>query len=181
VSPTWVLGIEGDVQWANHAKSTSGIPGAENPTVVGSPGIDSATVRQTWDASIRARVGFLFNPSWMVFGTGGVAFTHLEASAFCGTAWPVGWCTTPANIGATSTTVANRAGWTVGAGIEGKLFAPNWLGRVEYRYANYGNNIGFSFFPATTIDTATGNVGLQTHTVTVGLAYKFGGPVVAKY
>jgi len=184
VNPVWVVGVEGDWQWANNSTTMSGIPGAENLTIPGAPGLDTATVKQTWDASLRGRVGFLVAPSWMVFGTGGVAFTNVQASAFCGTAYPVGWCTNPTNIGTTSSASSNRAGWTVGTGVEG-MIAPNWLARVEYRYANYGNNFGFNMFPGGTVfpngDAISGNLKLQDQSVTVGIAYKFGGPVVARY
>jgi outer membrane immunogenic protein len=182
VNPVWVVGVEGDWQWANNSTTVSGIPGAENLTVIGAPGLDTSTVKQTWDASARGRVGYLVAPSWMVFGTGGVAFTNVQASAHCGTLFPVGWCGQAANIGRTDTASLDRVGWTAGAGVEG-MIAPNWLARIEYRYANYGNNMSFTMLqgPASNIDAISGNLKLQDQSVTVGIAYKFGGPVVARY
>jgi outer membrane immunogenic protein len=118
----------------------------------------------------------------MVVGTGGVAFTNVQASAHCGTLFPVGWCGQAANIGRTDTASLDRVGWTAGAGVEG-MIAPNWLARIEYRYANYGNNMSFTMLqgPASNIDAISGNLKLQDQSVTVGIAYKFGGPVVARY
>lgn len=182
VSPVWVVGVEGDIGWADNNKTNRGIPGLESPTVVGAPGLDSSTLKQTWDGGIRGRVGFLVSPSVLLFGTGGVSFTHLEASATCGTPFVVGWCTA-ANVVRTDTTSTDRVGWTLGGGIEAML-SPNWLLRGEYRYADYGT---FSFTqlqgpPAiNNVDAYTASVHYRTHTALVGLAYKFGGPVAARY
>jgi outer membrane immunogenic protein len=183
VGPSWVWGVEGDFGWANNSKTNAGIPGLESPTVAGAPGLDSSRVKQTWDGSLRLRAGYLVAPSVLLYGTGGVAFTHVEASATCGTTFPVGWCAIGTNIGRTDTASSDRVGWTVGGGIEAMIM-PNWLLRGEYRYADYGT---FQFnglrSPAgvITVDSFNSDIRLRTHTAMVGLAYKFGGPVVAKY
>jgi outer membrane immunogenic protein len=177
---SWVVGVEGDFLWGDNKKTKAGIPGANDPAVAGSPGLDSSSIRQTWDASLRGRVGVLVSPSILLFGTGGVAFTHVESSAFCGTAFPVGWCT-PANVPRLSTASKDLTGWTVGAGVEAML-TPNWLLRGEYRYADYGT-FGSTVLagPVTNVDAVAFDTKLRTHSATIGLAYKFGGPVVAKY
>jgi outer membrane immunogenic protein len=183
VNPNWVLGVEADVQWGDSRKTIAGIPGAENPAVAGAPGLDSSRLKETWDASLRGRVGVLVSPTWMLFGTGGVAFMDVQQSAFCGTLFPVGWCGIAANIGRTSTASETRVGWTLGAGIEG-MFARNWLVRGEYRFADYGTMSSVLMpGPTINIDAFSSNVRLQTHTVLVGVAYKFDSvaPVVAKY
>jgi outer membrane immunogenic protein len=59
LNPTWVVGIEGDFGWAKNRKTIAGIPGAEDPAIAGSPGLDTSTVKETWDAGIRGRLGFL--------------------------------------------------------------------------------------------------------------------------
>jgi outer membrane immunogenic protein len=169
---TWVVGLEGDFGWADNKKTNAGIPGLESPTVVGAPGLDTSTVKQTWDGSFRGRIGFLVTPSVLFYGTGGVAFAHVEASSHCGTAFPVGWCTA-VNVGRTDTTSSDRVGWTVGGGIEAML-APNWLLRGEYRYADYGNlNFVQLQGPVINVDAFTASVKYRTHTALVGLAYKF--------
>jgi outer membrane immunogenic protein len=178
---SWVVGIEGDIGWADNKRTNAGIPGLESPTVVGAPGTDSSTVKTTWDAGLRGRVGFLASPNLLLYGTGGVAFAHVEASAHCGAVlFPVGWCTA-INANRTDTTSDNRVGWTVGGGVEA-MFASNWLLRGEYRYADFGN-MTFTQLggPVTNIDAYTATVHYRTHTALIGLAYKFGGPVVARY
>jgi outer membrane immunogenic protein len=174
VNQQWVVGVEGDAQWANNTKTNAGIPGLESPTVVGAPDGDSSRIRQTWDASFRGRVGLLIAPTVMLFGTGGVAFTHIEQSASCGgSLFPVGWCGLAANLGRTDTAKTDRVGWTAGAGIEGVVWQ-NWLARAEYRYANYGTFTSLLLpGPTSNLDAVTSNVKLQTHSLLLGLAYKF--------
>jgi len=65
-APRWVVGIEGD--WGSAKRITTqagflpGFSGIFFPLVPG----DSASVRTTWDASARGRLGFLPTPSLMV-------------------------------------------------------------------------------------------------------------------
>jgi outer membrane immunogenic protein len=185
---SWVVGIEGDANWANNNKTIRGIPGTFNPATAGAPGLDTANVRQGWEGSLRIRTGYLLTPSVMLFTTGGVALTDVKASAFCGTAFPVGWCTGPAgpgsNLGTVSSASDTRVGWTVGAGVE-FMVTGNWLVRGEYRYADYGR-YNFILFPGAGVcgaacDTINANVNLQTHSAMIGVAFKFGGPMVARY
>jgi outer membrane immunogenic protein len=179
-SSRWVAGIEGDFAWANNNKMIAGIPGAEDPTVAGSPGLDTSTVKETWDAGIRGRLGYLINPTLLLFATGGVSWTHLEASAFCGSAFSVGWCGGGAgtNVGSSSTSSATMAGWTVGGGLEW-MWQPHWLVRAEYRYTDYGT-FNYTLFagpnagsPGINLDAIAASVKVQTNTATLGLAYKF--------
>jgi outer membrane immunogenic protein len=176
----WVFGVEGDFRWGDNKRTKAGIPGAEDPAVVGSPGLDSSSVRQTWEASARGRLGILVTPSVLLFGTGGVAFTHVESTAACGTvAFPVGWCAFPNRI---STGSDDLVGWTVGAGIEA-MVASNWLVRGEYRYADYGtfSSTVLRGPGAVLVDAVAFDTKIRTHSAMVGIAYKFGGPVVARY
>lgn len=173
VLPTWVVGIEGDVAWGDNKKTIAGIPGAEDPTVVGSPGADSTSVKQGWDASLRLRAGYLISPTMLIYATGGVAFTRLEATVTCGTALPVGWCLGGAgNVGRTDTQSTERTGWTVGGGLEAVL-AGNWLLRAEYRYADYGTWNASFMQDATNVDSLAADIRLRTHTAQVGIAYRF--------
>ena len=58
-------------------------------------------------------------------------------------------------------------GWTVGGGVE-YAFTDNLIGRVEYRYTDFGD-------AQSTIPLLPGNakVDLDSHTVRLGIAYKF--------
>ena len=178
----WVLGAEGDVAWGQSNNSLRGIPGTENLATPGSPGNDAATLKETWDASVRGRAGFLINSNMLLYATGGASWIHMEASAFCGSAAPIGWCRGPAgpgsNVGTVSTVSTTRVGWTAGGGIEAMLWS-NWLARIEYRYSDYGT-FGYTLFSGLGrcgigCDAIAAETKLHTHTALVGVAYRFGG------
>jgi outer membrane immunogenic protein len=173
VSPSWVIGIEGDVAWADNKKTLAGVPGtwlaSDSAFLVA---IDSSTVKLGWDASIRGRVGWLLSPGVMLFGTGGVAWQDVSLNANCMRRGP--WCI----LDRTETFNKVATGWTVGGGVEAKVWT-NWLARAEYRFADFGH-VDHEFFPQT-IDSVFMNQSVKTHAVSVGLAYQFGGPVLARY
>src|SRR6476661_165625 len=75
----WVVGAEGDVAWGQSNNSLRGIPGTENLGTPGSPGNDAATLKETWDASVRGRAGFLINSNMLLYATGGASWIHMEA------------------------------------------------------------------------------------------------------
>jgi outer membrane immunogenic protein len=68
-----------------------------------------------------------------------------------------------------------RWGWTVGTGVE-YAFAPNWSGKVEYNFLDFGKA---NFFG----DVFEGGLDIRqtVHTVKFGLNYRFGGPMVGGY
>jgi outer membrane immunogenic protein len=174
----WVVGAEADVAYGQGNNSIKGIPGAENLVQLGSPGNDTVTIKDSWDAGARARAGFLITPNMLLYATGGASWIHLEASAFCGSVNPIGWCRGPAgpasNVGTTSTVSTTRIGWTAGGGIEAMLWS-NWLARIEYRYSDYGT-FGYTLFSG--LDAIAAETKFHTHTALVGVAYRFGGPVL---
>jgi outer membrane immunogenic protein len=180
-----LLGVEADGHWIDSSAFSFGIPGAEDPTVAGSPGLDTAKVRETWDASVRGRIGYVVTGTVLLYGTGGVSWMHVESSATCATPFPMGWCAANSPfLNTTQTLSTTRTGWTAGGGIE-VMVTRNWLARAEYRYANYGTFGGtlFGGFNGNVVngDALSFNTKLNTQTTLIGVAYKFGGPVVAKY
>jgi outer membrane immunogenic protein len=87
----------------------------------------------------------------MPYVTGGAAFGDIKT-------------TTPGFPGATS----DRAGWTVGAGLEFAL-AANWTAKAEYLYVDLGKfNCGVSCGPF-----VTNNVSFKTNLVRAGVNYRF--------
>jgi outer membrane immunogenic protein len=179
----WVVGVEGDAAWGRANSNMMGIPGAELLAPTPSPGADTATIETTWDASARGRAGFLIGTNVLLYATGGASWIHVEASAYCGTPRPAGWCAGPgSNLYTESKASDTRIGWTAGVGAEAMLWS-NWLLRLEYRYANYGT-FGYALFPGAGAcglgcDTIAAEATLRTHTVLAGFAYKFGGPLFA--
>jgi outer membrane immunogenic protein len=188
-APQWVGGIEFDWADANKRATTVGVPGCSsanscNPFPGESSQGDAASVKLGWDASVRARLGYLVSPGLLLYGTGGVAWQSVGTSATCQFSDPDPICFVA--DGAPFATVSNsttRTGWTIGGGVETKI-SPNWILRGEYRYSDFG-----TFSTQANLNTADGfrptNIAYQlkltTQIATIGIAYKFGGPVVAKY
>jgi outer membrane immunogenic protein len=114
----------------------------------------------------------------LLYATAGASWIHMEASAFCGSAASIGWCRGPAgpgsNVGVVSTASTTKVGWTAGGGIEAMLWS-NWLARIEYRYSDYGT-FGYTLFSG--LDAIAAETKLHTHTALVGVAYRFGGPIL---
>lgn len=133
----FVFGIEGDI---NKSWIDEGF-------VTGGGFSGSAEI--DWFGSLRGRVGHAWDRT-LLFATGGIAFASVDVDI-------------PIRAGSDSD---SPVGWTVGAGLE-HAFTENWLGRVEYRYYDFGD---VTFFPE--VDGGA-NLDLTMHTVSVGLSYKF--------
>ena len=116
-----------------------------------------------WLASARARVGYTWGAT-MLYATGGAAFGDVEITK----------ATAPGLVPFANYS-ETRTGWTAGAGIE-HMFAPNWTGRLEYRYTDLGTT-NFASVAVNSQDRAS----VTFHALRAGISYKFGGPVVAKY
>lgn len=171
----WVAGIEGDWAWADNTTTNDGFK-----FFLGNPPPDSSfSVRTTWDASARGRLGYLVAPTVLLYGTGGAAWLKTDLTSNCGALSCFPGTYTPTVLNQSSI----RSGWTVGAGVESML-AANWIVRAEYRYSDYGNASYTDVRPCTQQPGCNAgsslNVGydlaLKSHTATVGIAYKFGTP-----
>lgn len=102
-----------------------------------------------WSASARGRVGYAVD-DLLIYAAGGLAAAHATISI-------------SSLDGAADDTLV---GWTLGAGVELAL-NENWVGRAEYSYADYGA-LGYVIG-----DVDEGEVDFNTHTVSLGMAYRF--------
>jgi outer membrane immunogenic protein len=173
VANAWVTGLEADFGWANNSKTANPVPGTVGLFFGGAfTGLPIATVKTTWDGSVRGRLGYLIAPTTLLYGTGGVAWQSLELNANCSVVPGNSFCFGSAHYETSTTT---RVGWTIGGGVE-HMIGRNWVARVDYRYADFGsfsqvffsNGVGIGFD-----DRFTAHLKARTHTATVGLAYKF--------
>jgi outer membrane immunogenic protein len=105
----WVLGLEGDIDWAN-IKGTTNVPGCLG---------GGCQSENTWLGTTRGRVGYAFD-RFLPYVTGGVAFGGVDA-------------THPGATGVSSTQV----GWTAGAGFEFAV-VNNVTAKVEYLHYDLG-------------------------------------------
>src|SRR5262249_4761551 len=94
----WVFGIEGD-GGASSLKRDFAVVNTVFPFVAG----DAFRFENNWQASVRGRLGYAFD-RWMIYATGGVAFTNVDATA--------------ALVGLPIVDVSKTlTGWTVGGGV----------------------------------------------------------------
>lgn len=183
----WLLGLEGDAQWSDEkgragylcATTLAGSPCIPGVTFVPGAAGTALTIDQKleWFGTVRGRAGILAAPRWLLYVTGGLAFGEIKTTGtMSGFSFPGGLPV--ASVGSTSTT---RAGWTVGAGVEGKI-TQNWSAKLEYLYMDLGSfgSGPFTLAPASAI-AANVNSKFTDHILRVGINYQFGGPVVARY
>jgi outer membrane immunogenic protein len=179
-APQWVGGLELDWADANKTTTTAGVPGC-SILCLGAPGPvnDLSSVKLGWDGSARARLGYLVAPNVLAYGTGGVAWQHVQTSLTCQFSGPDPICPGIAGVPfSTTTNSLTRTGWTIGAGVDAKV-SGNWILRAEYRYASFGtaNVVSNLTNPGIVgVTTVAYQLKVNTQIATVGLAYKFSGP-----
>ncbi|HWK94854.1 MAG TPA: outer membrane protein [Pseudolabrys sp.] len=113
----WVLGLEGDWDWANVKGSTA----CPNPAF-------SCESKLTSLGTLRGRVGMAVGSTgnFLLYGTGGWAWGRLNIQTVHPTVGTNGTSKTP-------------NGWTAGGGVEWG-FLPNWSAKLEYLYVGFGTN-----------------------------------------
>lgn len=134
-----VIGGELDVVYAD-VEGTAGVFNGGVPE-----GVDF-TQELKWSGAARVRLGYAVD-RFLPYIAGGVAFGEINGG-------------NPGNIDEFSDTYT---GWTIGAGTE-YAFTDNLIGRVEYRYTDFGNES----FQSGVVD-----MDLSTNEVRFGIAYKF--------
>jgi outer membrane immunogenic protein len=149
VTGQWVIGAEGDLEWAN-ARGTTTFPNSGPP-------LDFYDTRIDNQSSVRGRIGYALD-NMLLYVTGGAAFAHVTEHDVL------------AATGAANNNSATRTGWTLGAGFDYAATA-HWLVRLEYRYADFGT---FSYnAPVFGLPLVAENHKITENAVRLGLAYKF--------
>ena len=178
VAPQWLLGVEADLAGANGSSTAAGIPGCAIGCIglARGPGVDTASVKMRWDASVRARVGHLISPDLLAYATGGIAWQNVQASATCQHSLADPLCVfMPGTPFATATNNTTLTGWTIGGGLEYRVYG-NWLLRGEYRYSDFGTRTGDVLnlgLPGGLPTILTHNLKVNTHIATAGIGFKF--------
>jgi outer membrane immunogenic protein len=166
-TPNWVVGLEADFAGIASPSTTvvSAFPGAAAGAITAP--LQTGYARALDDlGTVRARVGYLATPSWLLYATGGLAYgeTKLLTAFSCGT------CIPPANT--TNLTDNWQTGWTVGAGVEWR-FAPQWSMKAEYLYVDLGSissTLNYNYGPSSSL---TSTYSEHDNIVRAGINYKF--------
>ena len=148
----------------------------------------------SWLGTVRGRLGYVINPSLLIYGTGGLAYggynTNIEHMMNS-----VDTSSTSYNFlvsGATNNS-STMVGWTAGGGAEW-MFLPNLSVKAEYLYYDLGNTTGSLINYAYGYANASGMNAMVSTTnysqringniVRAGVNYHFNfasAPVVAKF
>jgi outer membrane immunogenic protein len=139
----WILGLEADGQATDQHRDS-----------VGTIGAVTITERDEipWFVTLRGRVGYAVAPMWMIYATGGAAWTDFKATV------------TATGLGSASWETSH-VGWTAGAGVEAAINR-NWSWKVEYLHIDTDN---FN----TTIFGVPATARFQNDIARVGINYRF--------
>jgi outer membrane immunogenic protein len=169
-----VLGVETDFNFFGIKGSSRGT--AAYPCCVANAITVNSSESTDWLWTLRGRAGFLATPALLLYGTGGLAVANVKASYLF---------TDTFEASESASISTTRYGWTAGVGGEYALMN-GWSIKAEYLYVDLGRasttstNLMASYGPVpATVFTHT--VDLRSNIGRVGINYKFGAPVVAKY
>jgi outer membrane immunogenic protein len=191
---SFVAGVEADIQGVAYSSGAVTAIGVA-PVFANDTGLSFTQARKNLDyiGTVRGRLGWLFTPTLLVYGTGGLAYggvslnTNISSFELEGAFGALN----SAGFGAAAYS-DTRVGWTAGGGLEW-MFMPNWSAKVEYLYYDLGtvslgapvvagfNAVGGALdwaYAANTRARFNGNI------VRAGVNYHFNWgapPVVAKY
>ncbi len=137
------------IQWNDGPGAHPCGPSVNCVLVRTSAGSGHITANTEWIGTARGRLGYLFTPAVLLYGTGGLAYGGVNASAvhsavvqgsianlnppFAG----FNGVTTLATVPGASHYSGTRVGWTAGGGLEW-MFAPNWSLKGEAIYYQLG-------------------------------------------
>ena len=191
---SWVAGIEADIQGI--AESSGAHLVFSQGAIAGFPAnpIDqnlASSRRQDYLGTVRGRLGFTITPTFLVYGTGGLAYGQTNSSTSITQIVENDAVNLPNHYSSFGSISNSRVGWTAGGGGEW-LFLPNWSLKVEYLYYDLGS-VSYGLSPLQNFNT-TGTLftsgapfartSFRGNIVRAGLNYHFNlfpAPIVAKY
>jgi outer membrane immunogenic protein len=160
-----VTGLEADIQGSDitgSARATPTIVGTAIPILFE---VLSSEQKLSWFGTVRGRLGVTVTPDLLLYGTAGLAYGEVEASAKFQVE---GHDKAPASVSKT------KVGWTAGAGAEW-MFARNWSAKLEYLYVDLGSESAIGDLAQ--VDGVRYGVGYTWHTreniARVGVNYHF--------
>jgi outer membrane immunogenic protein len=202
----WVFGLEADIQGSGQKGSGSAICAGGTAAILNSacslghagdtipfnvpafPVTDTLSEKLDWFGTVRGRVGPTITPTFLAYLTGGLAYGNVSATNtvsginIIGPQGTNGSTNVP--VVGTFSNSALKVGWTVGVGLEGAI-GGNWTAKIEYLYMDLGNISG-SFVtpviaPSGAFVTSSYSSHITDNILRVGVNYRWGGPVVARY
>jgi outer membrane immunogenic protein len=185
-SGNWVWGLETDIQWSGQKGDAQFLCAGTVAGGVCLPGLTflpagvtgttlSIEQKLQWFGTVRGRLGMTVTPTLLAYVTGGFAYGSVKTTGVLGAFTPNG-----AAVPAAFSNSDTNGGWTVGGGLEGRI-SGNWTAKIEYLYIDFGDFNTTATSPIVATIGARVNSHVTDNIVRVGLNYKFGGPIVARY
>jgi outer membrane immunogenic protein len=190
---SWLVGLEADFDGVAGAHSQANQFSTVTP-VAPFPITQTLTDRKSLNylGTVRGRLGWLITPTWLVYGTGGLAYGSVNASTGIVQA-VLNDGVLPSPYGSFGSVSSTRIGWTAGGGVEW-MFLPNWSAKLEYLYYDLGS-VTYGSSPLANFSTVGGGtlftlgapvsrVSFKGNVVRAGINYHFNwgaAPVVARY
>ena len=163
IDPSWVWGLETDIQATSEQGTGAGATTVNIPGIL--PIVTTGTLSDKeslpWFGTLRGRVGFLTSWGPLVYGTAGLAYGGINSNP----SLTIGALTL--NNGFNSV----RVGWTAGGGVEG-WFNRDWSWKLEYLYLDFGS-FSNTFTGAGIFTPVTLNTHVTDNIVRVGASYHF--------
>jgi outer membrane immunogenic protein len=129
-----VVGWEGDITWGdlNASSNTAFPPGVSPGPALGFTGLTHSVSADTkWTATAVTTIGVAHN-NWLLYGKAGAAWENVSYTEGYTISSPAATVSLFTGTGSD-----NRAGWTVGTGIEWAVWS-NWSIKAEYDYLDFG-------------------------------------------
>ena len=167
-----VTGLEADIQGSGIKGSASAIPTIRGTAIPDPTSVFSSEQKLSWFGTVRGRLGLTVTPELLLYGTGGLAYGRVDASA--------NWFASFADEGVQSQAPASvsktKVGWTAGAGAEW-MFARNWSAKLEYLYIDLGSESAIGDLTVNQVLNPPFALGYTWHTqeniARVGVNYHF--------
>jgi outer membrane immunogenic protein len=166
-----VLGVEADIQYAD-IKGTTTTPSTFLPGL-GDFAHYSESQKLDWLGTLRGRLGFVPTANVLLYATGGLAYGGVRATSLY-------MFETPPFATYTGATTETRVGWTAGGGAEW-AFDRAWSVKGEYLYYDLGTIGVTGRQPGNVVFSTITSQKVAGQFVRLGLNYRFGGPVIARY
>jgi outer membrane immunogenic protein len=173
-SPNWVWGLVADFQWADEKNGGNFAAPYDCEGTCSISGTIGSRIH--WFGTVRVNAGWLYNPTTMLYVTGGLAYGQVSVNgsltnsvAPCCGSGPTPPAAGTFTFGSSSTNV----GWTIGGGIRGVVFnAPAWVWKVEYLYIDLGSLNGNGIDPIF-VGPTSWNAHFTDNILRFGLDYHF--------
>jgi outer membrane immunogenic protein len=153
----WIIGLEADVYGSTqNATGTSTFPSWAGFS-------DQASAKVNALGTVRGRLGYVINNTWMPYVTGGYAWQHIQ--------WAESIINPAGGVTGVNNGSALQSGWTIGGGLDWSL-TPAITARLQYLHIDTGTitSVANGTSPINTVHTG---LHVTNNLTTLGINYRF--------